>query len=86
MSKIHFVEGDTDSMYWVVSGSEDDNYEQGSKHVIKNPTLYNDNINKYTPSNFYSSNSSNPTFNSETERMEFNKKFLNQLLKNNVKI
>jgi hypothetical protein len=35
MSKIHFVEGDTDSMYWAVSGSEDDIYEQGFKHVIK---------------------------------------------------
>jgi hypothetical protein len=27
MSKIHFVEGDTDSMYWAVSGSEDENYK-----------------------------------------------------------
>jgi hypothetical protein len=52
MSKIHFVEGDTDSTYWAVSGSEDDTYEQGLKHVIKNHTFYNDNIYKYTPSNF----------------------------------
>jgi hypothetical protein len=35
MSKIHFVERNIDSMYWAVSGSEDDNYEQGFKHVIK---------------------------------------------------
>jgi hypothetical protein len=76
MSKIHFVEGDTDSMYWALSGSEDENYEQGFKHVIKNHTFYNDNIYKYTPSSFYSSNNSNPTFNSETERMVFDKKLL----------
>jgi hypothetical protein len=48
MSKIHFVEGDTDSMYWSVSGSEDDTYEQGFEHVIKNHTFYNDNIYKLT--------------------------------------
>jgi hypothetical protein len=49
MSKIHFVEGDTDSVYWAVSGSEDDIYEQGFKHVIKDHDLYNANIYKYTP-------------------------------------
>jgi hypothetical protein len=75
MSEIHFVEGNTDSMHWAVSGSEDDNYEQGFKHVIKNNIFCNDNIYKYTP-NFYSSDNSNPTFNSETERMAFNKKLL----------
>jgi hypothetical protein len=76
ISKTHLVEGDTDNMYSAVSNSEDDNYEQGFKHVIKNHTFYNNNIYKYTPSNFYSSNNSNPTFNSETERMAFDKNFL----------
>jgi hypothetical protein len=52
MSKIHFVEGDTDSMYWAVSGSEDDTYEQGFKHVIKDHNFYNATIYKYTPSSF----------------------------------
>jgi hypothetical protein len=44
MSKIHFVEGDSDSMYWAVSGSEDENSEQGFKHVIKDHDFYNANI------------------------------------------
>jgi hypothetical protein len=43
MSKIFFVEGDTDSIYWAVSGSENDNYEQGFKHVIKDHDFYNAN-------------------------------------------
>jgi hypothetical protein len=76
MSKMHFVEGDTDSMYWAVSVSENDNYEQGFKHVIKDHDFYNANIYKYTPSNFYSSDNSNPTFNSDTERIAFYKKLL----------
>jgi hypothetical protein len=73
MSKIDFVEGDTDSMYWAVSGSEDENYEQGFKHVIKDHDFYNANIYKYTPSSFYSSGNSNPTFDNETERIVFDK-------------
>jgi hypothetical protein len=76
MSKIHFVEGDTDSMYWAVSGSEDDTYEQKFKHVIKDHNFYTENIYKYTPSIFYSSNNTNPTFNSEVEKMAFDKKLL----------
>jgi hypothetical protein len=76
MSKIHFVEGDTDSMYWAGSNSEDDNYEQGFKHVIKDHDFYNNNIYKFTPSSFYSSNNSNPTFDNEIKRMAFDKKLL----------
>jgi hypothetical protein len=63
-------------MYWVVSGSEDDNYEQAFKHVIKDHNFYNVNIYKYTPSSFYSSDHSNPTFNNDTERIAFDKKLL----------
>jgi hypothetical protein len=44
MSRLHFVEGDTDSMYWAVSGSESDNYEQQFKYVIKDHNFYNNNI------------------------------------------
>jgi hypothetical protein len=35
MTRIHFVEGDTDSMYWAISGSKEENYEQRFKSVIK---------------------------------------------------
>jgi hypothetical protein len=75
MSRLHIVEGDTDSMYWAVFGSEDENYEQQFKHVINDHEFYNNNIYKYTPSSFYFSNNSNPTFKNEMEKMSFDKKF-----------
>jgi hypothetical protein len=86
MTRLHFVEGDTDSMCWAVGGSEDENYEQQFKYVIKNPEFYNNNIYKFTPSSFYSSNNSNPTFNSEMVKMAFDKKLLGLAIENNVKI
>jgi protease II len=77
MSRIYFVEGDTNSMYWAVSGSEEnENYEQQFKHIIKDHDFYNNNIYKFTPSSFYSNNNNNPTFNSETEKIRFDKKLL----------
>jgi hypothetical protein len=63
-------------MYWAVSGSESDTYEQQFKHVIKDHEFNNNNIYKLTPSNFYSSNNSNPTFDNEIKRMAFDKKLL----------
>jgi hypothetical protein len=90
MTRLHFVEGDTDSMYWAVSGSESDSYEQQFKHVIKDHNFYNNNIYKFTPSSFYSSNNSNPTFDSgadstsgrenEIKRIAFDKKLLGLLI------
>jgi hypothetical protein len=76
MTRLHFVEGDTDSMYLAVSGSESDNYEQQFKHVIKDHNFYNNNIYKFIPSNFYSSNNSNPIFENTMEKMKFDKKLL----------
>jgi hypothetical protein len=52
MTRLHFVEEDTNSMYWAVSGSEDENYEQQFKYVIKDHEFYNNNIYKFTPSSF----------------------------------
>jgi hypothetical protein len=75
MTRLHFVEGDTDSMYWAVSGSESDNYEQQFKHVIKDHNFYNNNICKFTPSSFYSGNNSNPTFENEIKKWHLIKNF-----------
>jgi hypothetical protein len=75
MNKIHFVEGDTDNMYWAVAGSELEGYEQGFKFVIKDHKFYNDNIYKYA-SGFFTSNFSNPTFNSKIQKIAFDKKLL----------
>jgi hypothetical protein len=40
--KIHFIEGDTDSAYWAVSGDPDDEqgYKQGFKHIITDQDFY----------------------------------------------
>jgi hypothetical protein len=35
MSKIHFVEGDTDSVYWAVNGSEDKPTNKGLSMLSK---------------------------------------------------
>jgi len=38
--KIHFIEGDTDSMYWAVSGNPDKDYKQGFEYCLKDPEFY----------------------------------------------
>jgi hypothetical protein len=72
-------------MYWAVSGSKLDDYQQGFKHVIKDHKFYNENIYKSTPSRFYSSDNSNPTFNSEIQKYNLIKNFLVLQLRSNVK-
>jgi hypothetical protein len=62
-------------MYWAMSGSENENYEQ-FKYVIKDHEFYNNNNYKYILSGFYSNNNSNPTFKNETKKIKFDKKLL----------
>ncbi|KAA6361723.1 MAG: hypothetical protein EZS28_042750 [Streblomastix strix] len=49
MSKLHFVEGDTDSAYWAVSGSADAGHQQQFNYVIKDKQFYDDNAKYYFP-------------------------------------
>jgi hypothetical protein len=74
MTKIHFVEGDTDSMYFAIAGDCNEDNKQGFKHVIIDEKFYNDNVYKFFPSNFYSTNNSNPKFKTGLEKKEFDKK------------
>jgi hypothetical protein len=74
MSKIHFIEGDTDSMYWAVSGDLSEKTSQGFKHVILDHEFYNKHVYDYLPASFYSSNSSNPKFSNKLEEALFRKK------------
>jgi hypothetical protein len=74
MTKIHFVEGDTDSMYFAISGNCEEDNKQGFKHVIKDEKFYNDNVYKFFPHSFYSTNNSNPKFKTGLEEKEFDKK------------
>jgi hypothetical protein len=74
MSRIHFIEGDTDSAYWAVAGDLKEGVEQAFKHVILDHEFYNKHVYDYLPANFYSSDNSNPKFESKLEEALFNKK------------
>jgi hypothetical protein len=74
MDRMHFIEGDTDSMYWAVAGSLSETNKQTFKYVIKDHEFYNQNVYKFLPADFYSSDNSNPKFESKLEMDLFRKK------------
>jgi hypothetical protein len=74
LSRIHFIEGDTDSMYWAVAGRVDKPNTQGFRYIIKDHEFYDKNVYKFLPANFYSSDGSNPKFNTKLEDDLFRKK------------
>jgi hypothetical protein len=76
MNKFHFVENVTNNMYWAVSCNLNKISEQDLKYVIKNEKIYNEQICNYFPYKFYSTNNSNPTFQTLLEEMCFDKKIL----------
>ncbi|KAA6376981.1 MAG: hypothetical protein EZS28_027492 [Streblomastix strix] len=49
VTKLHFVEGDTDSAYWAVSGDASAGYQQQFNYVIKDKQFYDDNAKYYFP-------------------------------------
>ena len=49
MSRIHFVEGDTDSMYWAISGDPNRDCHQGFDAVIKDKMFYEKNAKYFFP-------------------------------------
>ncbi|KAA6397392.1 MAG: hypothetical protein EZS28_007079 [Streblomastix strix] len=49
MTKLHFVEGDTDSAYWAVSGDASAGHLQQFNYVIKDKQFYDDNAKYYFP-------------------------------------
>ncbi|KAA6377223.1 MAG: hypothetical protein EZS28_027250 [Streblomastix strix] len=65
MTKLHFIEGDTDSAYWAISGKQvkkvyyggqwvnqqeyEDNLHQGFKYVIKDQQFYDSNAKYFFP-------------------------------------
>ncbi|KAA6375004.1 MAG: hypothetical protein EZS28_029470 [Streblomastix strix] len=49
MEKMHFVEGDTDSAYWAVSGSAEAGHQQQFNFVIKDKQFYEDNAKYFFP-------------------------------------
>jgi hypothetical protein len=49
LSKIPFVEGDKDDLYYTISGNPDEDSHQGFKHVIKDEDFYNESVYKWFP-------------------------------------
>jgi hypothetical protein len=75
-TRFHDVEGDTDSLYFAISGSKNESIIQGFKHIITDEKFYNENVYKWLPSHLYSSDNLNPTFETAIEKMGFDKKLL----------
>ena len=49
MEKIHFIEGDTDSMYFAIAGNPDEDYTQGFKYVIRDKEFYEKHVYEWFP-------------------------------------
>ncbi|KAA6361194.1 MAG: hypothetical protein EZS28_043279 [Streblomastix strix] len=49
MEKMHFVEGDTDSAYWAISGDINAGHQQQFNFVIKDKQFYDENAKYYFP-------------------------------------
>jgi hypothetical protein len=49
MLKIHFIEGDADSSYYMISGNPDEDCYQEFKQVLKDEIFYKENVYKWFP-------------------------------------
>jgi hypothetical protein len=49
MRKVHFIEGDTDSLYYAISGDPEKYCHQGFEYVIKDEAFYKENVYKLFP-------------------------------------
>ena len=77
LNRLHFIEGDTDSAYWAISGDPKDDNKQGFKHIITDHEFYNNNIFKFMPSDFYTSDEScRPKLSTKLEVKRHEKKLL----------
>jgi hypothetical protein len=78
INKMHYVEGDTDSLYWAVAGkiteAPEVHRKQGFRYVIKDEKFYNENVYKWSPSDTYSTDNSNPKFETKLDKKKFDKK------------
>ncbi|KAA6364346.1 MAG: hypothetical protein EZS28_040127 [Streblomastix strix] len=49
MNRIHFIEGDTDSAYWAISGNPNEDFTQQFNAVVKDRDFYNENAKYFFP-------------------------------------
>jgi hypothetical protein len=52
MNKLHFIEGDTDSMYLAVAGNPDAGIHQGFRYAVKNRGFYHQHAYEWFPDPF----------------------------------
>jgi hypothetical protein len=76
MNRIHVVELDTDSCYLAIAGNPNEDHHQCFKYVINDEDFYNEHIYSWAPSSFYSTNNTNPSFDTPKAQMAFDKKLL----------
>jgi hypothetical protein len=76
VSRMQFIEGDTDSMFWGIAGNMSEGHNQKFKYIIKDEEFYNENVYKWFPSDFYSTDNSNPIFTDTLSKKKFDKKLL----------
>jgi hypothetical protein len=75
MDRLHFIEGDTDSMFWGIAGNLSEPRTQAFKYVIKYPEFYNNNVFKWLPADFYCTDESKiPKFSTKLEQKKFKKR------------
>jgi hypothetical protein len=77
MNRIHFIEGDTDSMYWAISGCSREGNTQGLKHVVIDKEFYDKHVFKFLPHDTFCFDESNrPKLDSKFEQKAHEKKLL----------
>jgi hypothetical protein len=70
MRRIQFVEGDTDSAYFSIAGNPNESNTQAFRYVIKDEEFYNKHIYDWVPNFFYTSDKSNPSFESKLDNSD----------------
>ena len=75
--RFHFIEGDTDSMYWAISGDENLGNDQAFQAIITDKKFYDENIYYFAPFDFFCFNESvRPKLTTKAEQKAHEKKLL----------
>ena len=76
-NRLHFIEGDTDSMYWAIAGDNKLDNTQAFQSIIVNKEFYDENIFKFAPFDFFCYNEGvRPKFSTKSEEKAHEKKLL----------
>ena len=76
-NRLHFIEGDTDSMYWAVAGDTDLDNDQAFQAIITDKKFYDENIFKFAPYDFFCFNEEvRPKLTTKAEKKAHEKKLL----------